>query len=147
MMQQIIDTAALASQPNLSHFYSRFDAQSMAQMNWAKQTMIDKVHQQRVSKAVIFDLDSTHADTYGEQESTAYNAHYDTVGNHPLGVFEGITDDFLKGKLRPGNVYPSNGVVDFICLLITHYNDTLPETIPYLCSDSGFALPAPYALL
>ncbi len=88
---QILGTDALASQPSLSRFFSRFDDQSMAQLNQENQEMIDKVHGHRQSETVIFDLDSTHADTYGEQESTAYNAHYGTVGFHPLVAFDGVT--------------------------------------------------------
>jgi hypothetical protein len=55
----------------------------------ANQELLDKVHKFRDSKALIFDLDSTHLDTYGHQESVAYNAHYDTIGFHPLVAFEG----------------------------------------------------------
>ncbi|ESU33443.1 hypothetical protein G3A_06345, partial [Bacillus sp. 17376] len=111
---QIIGTDALASQPSLSRFFRRFDRRSIEDLNEANQELIDKVHQFRDSKAVIFDLDSTHSDTYGNQESAAYNAHYGTVGFHPLVAFDGVTGDFIKASLRPGNVYTSNGVVDFI---------------------------------
>lgn len=91
-------------------------------------------------------MDSTHADTYGCQESSAYNAHYGTVGFHPLVAFDGVTGDFLKAKLRPGNVYTSNGVVAFIQPLIEHYKETFPETSQFVRGDSGFAIPALYDL-
>lgn len=143
---QIIDTEALASQPSLSRFYRRFDSQAMKGINQANQELLDKVHQHRESKAIIFDLDSTHADTYGDQEAAAYNTHYGTVGFHPLVAFDGITGDFLKAQLRPGNVYTSNGVVDFVKPLIEHYNEKFPETTPFLRGDSGFAVPALYNL-
>ncbi|WP_019412362.1 IS1380 family transposase, partial [Paenisporosarcina sp. TG20] len=143
---QILGTAALASQPSLSRFWGRFDANSIEQLEMANQKLLDKVHRYRKSKAIIFDLDSTHADTYGNQESIAYNAHYGTVGFHPLVVFDGVTGDFLKAKLRPGNVYTSNGVVEFIQPLIEHYNENFPETTPFIRGDSGFAVPALYDL-
>ena len=143
---QIVGTGALASQPSLSRFFPRFDADSINQMNQANQKILDKVHQCRGSKSIIFDLDSTHADTYGEQESASFNAHYGTVGFHPLVAFDGITGDFLKTQLRSGNVYTSNGVVDFIEPVIRHYNEKFPETIPFLRGDSGFAVPALYEL-
>jgi hypothetical protein len=100
---QIIGTEALASQPSLSRFFTRFDKESIVQLNRANQELLDKVHQIRDSKALIIDLDSTHADTYGKQESASYNSHYGTVGFHPLVAFDGITGDFLKAQLRPGN--------------------------------------------
>ena len=128
---QVIGTDALASQPSLSRFFARFDSESIVQLNQANQELLDKVHQFRESKALIIDLDSTHADTYGHQESATYNAHYGTVGFHPLVAFDGITGDFLKAQLRPGNVYTSNGVVDFVKPVIEHYNEKFPETIPF----------------
>lgn len=143
---QIIGTEALASQPSLSRFFQRFDHQSLEQLQEANQELMDKIHTCRDSKALIFDLDSTHSDTYGHQEAAAYNAHYGTVGFHPLVAFDGITGDFLKAKLRPGNVYTSNGVVEFIQPLIEHYNERFPETTSFIRGDSGFAVPALYEL-
>lgn len=143
---RVIGTNALASQPSLSRFYTRFDEESIQQLNQANQKLLDKVLAFRKSKAIIFDLDSTHADTYGEQEESAYNTHYGTVGFHPLVAFDGITGDFLKAQLRPGNVYTSNGVIDFVEPLLKHYNEKFPETIPFMRGDSGFAVPALYDL-
>jgi hypothetical protein len=133
---QIIGTEALASQPSLSRFFVRFDQESIVQLNQANQELLVKVHQIRDSKALIIDLDSTHADTYGKQESVSYNSHYGTVGFHPLVASDGITGAFLKAHLRPGNVYTSNGVVEFVKPLIEHYNEKFPEIIPFL---RGFA--------
>lgn len=59
-------------------------------------------------------------------------------------AFDGVTGDFLKAQLRPGNVYTSNGVVEFITPLIEHYNEHFPETTPFIRGDSGFAVPALY---
>ncbi len=61
-------------------------------------------------------------------------------------AFDGVTGDFLKAKLRPGNVYTSNGVIEFIQPLIEHYNEKFPETSLFLRGDSGFAVPALYEL-
>ncbi len=143
---QILGTSALASQPSLSRFFKRFDVESIEQLGHVNQELLDKVHSFRESKALIFDLDSIHADTYGCQESSAYNAHYGTVGFHPLVAFDGLTGDFQKAKLRPGNVYTSNGVVEFIQPLIEHYNEIFPETSHFLRGDSGFAVPVLYDL-
>ncbi|WP_186301076.1 transposase, partial [Virgibacillus sp. SK37] len=63
---KVIETDALASQPSLSRFYTRFDKESIEQLNQANQALLDKVHEFRKSKALIIDLDSTHADTYGK---------------------------------------------------------------------------------
>ena len=147
---QVLGTDALASQPSLSRFFRRFDQQSILQLEHANQELLDKVHKfrepQGLPKALIFDLDSTHSDTYGNQEEAAFNSHYGTVGFHPLVAFDGVTGDFLKAKLRPGNVYTSTGVVEFIQPLIEHYNDKFPATTLFVRGDSGFAVPALYDL-
>lgn len=99
---------------------------------------MDKVHQYWDSKSIIPGLDSTHADTYGDRDDATFNTHYGTIGFHPLVAFDGIAGDFLKAKLRPGSVYTSNGVVNFIRPVISHYNEKFPDTIPFLRGDSGF---------
>lgn len=146
VFKEIIGTDALASQPSLSRFFNRFDETSVEQLYQANQELLDKVHAHRGAESLILDLDSTHADTYGDQEETAFNAHYGTVGFHPIVAFDGMTGDFLKAKLRAGNAYTSNGVVPFVQPVIEHYNDMFPETTPFLRGDSGFAVPALYEL-
>ncbi|MFD1068293.1 IS1380 family transposase [Oceanobacillus locisalsi] len=143
---QMMGKDSLASQPSLSRFLERFDSHSITALLQANQVLLDKVHTHRKSDAIIFDLDSTHADTYGEQEQTKYNAHYGTVGYHPMVAFDGVTGDFLQSQLRPGNVYTSNGVVDFVRPMIEHYNEKFPWTMPFLRADSGFAVPELYDL-
>lgn len=146
VMIRIIGTEALASQPSLSRFLDRFDTDSIDQLNQANQELLDRMRGYRDSDALILDLDSTHADTHGDQEAANYNTHYGTVGFHPLVAFDGITGDFMKADLRPGSVYTSNGVVDFIEPVIRHYNEAFPATTPFLRGDSGFAVPALYEL-
>lgn len=143
---QILDKPALASQPSMSRFFHRFDPDAIDRLQTANQDLLDRVHRARQTKAMIVDLDSSHADTYGQQEMAAYNAHYQTIGFHPLVAFDGLTGDFLKAKLRPGNVYTSNGVVDFIRPVIEHYNEQFPEISYLVRGDSGFAVPELYEL-
>lgn len=38
----------------------------------------------------------------------------------------------MNTQLRLGNVYTANGIVCFIELVITHYNECFPETTPFL---------------
>lgn len=141
---QVVESPTLASQPTLSRFYDRFDSNALDQLGMANQKLLDKVHRYRKNPALIIDLDSTHVDTYGKQESSDYNAHYGTIGFHPLVAFDGITGDFLKAKLRPGNRYTSHGVVDFVQPILEHYNEHFPETTPFVRADSGFATPGLY---
>lgn len=143
---QVLDTPALASQPSLSRFYKRFDTEGLEQLQQGNQELLDRVTHNRKSSALIFDLDSTGAITYGDQEQSSYNAHYGTKGFHPLVAFDGLTGDFLKAKLRTGTAYTSTGVVDFMRPLIKHYNEVFPEKSYLVRGDSGFAVPGLYEL-
>src|SRR5699024_5827642 len=136
---RIVGTNALASQPSLSRFFPRFDRDAVSQLNQAKQELMDKVHQYRNSKSIIFDLESILADTYAAQESANFNADYGSVGYPPLVAFDGVTGDFLIAQLRPGSVYTSYGVVDLIEPVMKHYNEKFPEIITFLGGVRGFA--------
>lgn len=82
------------------------------------QAFIDKVRLKRNITETIIDLDSTHSDTFGNQEGTNYNAHYQTNGSPPLVAFDGLKGNFLKAELRSGNVYTSNSVKSFFKIFI-----------------------------
>ena len=136
----------LASQPSLSRFWNRISKKNISQFQDLNQAMIDKVRLVRNTTEMIFDLDSTHSDTYGKQELSSYNAHYGTNGYHPLVAFDGLTGDFLKAELRPGSVYTSNGVGDFVAPLFKHYQQVVPDSNILVRGDSGFATPELYEL-
>ena len=142
----ILDKSRLASQSSISRFWDRISEENISQLQDLNQAMIDKVRSARNTTEMIFDLDSTHSDTYGDQENTDYNAHYRTNGYHPLVAFDGLTGDFLKAELRSGNVYTSNGVGTFMEPLFEHYNQVVPVSNILVRGDSGFATPELYDL-
>jgi len=100
----------------------------MDQLQALNQSLIDKARLIRNDMELIIDVDSTHSDTFGRQEQTDYNAHYQTYGYHPLVAFDGLTGDFLEAELRSGNQYTSKGIKSFIDPLLHHYKSTLPHT-------------------
>ena len=101
------------------------------------QSLIDKARLIRNDTELIIDVDSTHSDTFGRQEQTDYNAHYQTYGYHPLVAFDGLTGDFLKAELRSGNQYTSKGVKPLSTRFYTTTKSTLPHTEILVRGDSG----------
>ena len=140
----VLDKDALASQSSLSRFWDRVNEETIARFQVLNQALIDKVRLERNATEMIIDLDSTHSDTFGNQEDANFNAHYGTNGYHPLVAFDGLTGDFLKAELRSGNVYTSNGVKEFLKPMLEHYQQTLPCTDILVRGDSGFATPEVY---
>jgi hypothetical protein len=63
---------------------------------------IDKVHQRQPLKELILDLDSSVSETYGKQEGTAYNGHFECTCYHPLFLFNQF-GDLEYAMLRRGN--------------------------------------------
>lgn len=108
--------------------------------------LVDKARLVRNDTDMIIDLESTHFDTFGNQEQTAYNVHYGTTGYHPMVAFDGLTGDFLKAVLRSGNQYTYNGVKELLDPLLEHYNQTIPTTDILVRGDSGFVTTDVYDL-
>lgn len=135
----VLGKKALASQASLSRFWVRVSEETIAQIQILNQALIDKARLKRNTTEMIIDLDSTHSDTFGNQEDANFNAHYGTNGYHPLVAFDGLTGDFLKAERRSGNVYTSNGVKEFLKPMLEHYQCTLPCTNVLVRGDSGFA--------
>lgn len=144
VFQAVLGKKELASQSSISRFLDRFTEENMDQLQALNQSLIDKARLIRNDTELIIDVDSTHSDTFGRQEQTDYNAHYQTYGYHPLVAFDGLTGDFLKAELRSGNQYTSKGVKAFIDPLLHHYKSTLPHTEILVRGDSGFATPEVY---
>ena len=146
VLQTLSTDEPLASQSSISRLYDRVVGETINTLQVFNQALIDKARLLRNDTNMIIDLDSTHSDTFGNQEQTAYNAHYGTNGYHPLVAFDGITGDFLKAKLRSGNQYTSKGVKEFLKSLLDHYNQAIPTTDILVRGDSGFATPDIYDL-
>lgn len=81
----VLDKEAIASQASLSRFWDRISEENIAQFQELNQAMLDKVRMERNNTQMIIDLDSTHSDTFGNQEKTEYNAHYGTQGLSSVG--------------------------------------------------------------
>ncbi|MCY3292445.1 IS1380 family transposase, partial [Acinetobacter baumannii] len=141
VFQAILGKKQLASQSSLSRFFDRFMEKNIHQLQALNQALVDQVRLIRNNTELVIDIDSTHSDTFGRQEQTNYNAHYQTYGYHPLVAFDGLTGDFLKAELRPGNQYTSKGIKAFIEPLLSHYIEALPTTDILVRGDSGFATP------
>jgi len=127
----------LASQPTLSRFFHRMDDKTMDQMAEISRTMRDKIYAIRMPRQVLLDLDSTLLDTYGSQEGSAFNYHYQANGYHPLLCYDSLTGDLVKAELRDGTQYCCNGASEFMQSVFDEY---LSREIPmFLRGDSGFA--------
>ena len=48
---------------------------------------VDRIHERRPMKKLIFDMDSSVSETYGQQEGSMYNGQFACECYHPLFIF------------------------------------------------------------
>lgn len=76
-------------------------------------------HVNQYIKTPIIDADSTLAETYGNQEASAFIHHYGEVGYHPLVINEFHSKILLSSRLRTGSSYSSNSIIEELQTVFT----------------------------
>jgi hypothetical protein len=105
---------------------------------------IDHVHQRKPLKELILDMDSSVSETYGDQEGTAYNGHFECMCYHPLFLFNQL-GDLEYVILRRGNHASAKFWRRVLLPVIERYRHCdIPK---FFRGDAAFADPALYGEL
>jgi Transposase DDE domain group 1 len=105
---------------------------------------IGRVHQRKPPKRLILDMDSSVSETYGQQEGSAYNGHFECMCYHPLFLFN-QDGDLERAMLRRGNHASAKFWRRVLVPVVARYRHL---DIPKLFrGDAAFARPALYRLL
>ncbi|MBM4002867.1 MAG: IS1380 family transposase, partial [Planctomycetes bacterium] len=105
---------------------------------------IDNVHERRPLKQLILDMDSSVSETYGKQQGTAYNGHFECTCYHPLFLFNQF-GDLERVMLRRGNQASAKFWRRVLLPVIKRYRDlSIPK---FFRGDAAFANPALYRVL
>jgi hypothetical protein len=135
----------LASQPTLSRLENSVGAGELYRMSEA---LIDLFIAGRdAPKSVVLDIDATDDPTHGQQQFTAFQAHYDCHCYLPLIVtaqVDGGPDELLATVLRAGNASAGRGAVAVIKRIVERLRVAWPEVRIVLRADGGFAKPEVY---
>ena len=105
---------------------------------------IDAVHRRKPLKELTLDLDSSVSETYGRQQGTAYNGHFECTCYHPLFLFNQF-GDLERAMLRRGNYASAKFWRRVLLPVIERYRHL--STPKYFRGDAAFANPALYRLL
>ena len=84
----ILGKPALASQPTISRFFNRMDDTTLKQFDQIEKLMRDIVYSIKAPEYMLFDLDSTLLNTYGNQEGEAFN-YMRCVRSTPVNMLSG----------------------------------------------------------
>lgn len=105
---------------------------------------IDTVHRRQPLKQLILDMDSSVSETYGKQEGTAYNGHFECTWYHPLFLFNQF-GDLEWAMLRRGNHASAKFWRRVLLPVIERFRHCdIPK---FFRGDAAFANPALYRLL
>ena len=105
---------------------------------------IDKAHRCKPLKQLILDLDSSVSETYGKQEGTGYNGHFECNCYHPLFLCNQL-GDVERCMLRRGNHASTKFWRRVLLPVIERYRHLdIPK---FFRGDAAFANPALYRVL
>ena len=105
---------------------------------------IDTVHQRKPLRELILDLDSSVSETYGRQQGTAYNGHFECLCYHPLFLFNQF-GDLEYALLRRGNHASAKFWRRVLLPVIERYRKyDIPK---FFRGDAAFAIPELYGFL
>jgi DDE family transposase len=132
----------LASQPTLSRFIRTL---STVSNRAALRLGLVEVAARRVRslrgghrhRYLTIDVDSLPVEVHGEQLGSAYNGHYHCRMYHPIVASVAGTGDLLDVQLREGQVYTSDGGIDFVLPLLDDVERELCQ-VAAVRIDAGF---------
>lgn len=141
--------APLASQPTISRFENHVGRHALYAMGCELGASVIDRHRQRLhgrARRITIDLDPTDDPTYGEQQLTFFNGHYDTWCYLPMVAFltfDAEVEQYLCAAiLRPGNVPASAGAFGLLWRLLDLLRLAFPRARFLVRLDGGFATPA-----
>ena len=105
---------------------------------------IDRVHERKLPRTIILDMDSSESPTHGEQEGSVWNGHFGCTCYHPLFLFNQF-GDLERCLLRPGNAHSAEDWRLVLEPVIARYRDR--GIALYFRADAAFAKPEIYELL
>ena len=105
---------------------------------------VDRVHQQKLLKHIILDMDSSVSSTYGNQEGSAYNGYFECACYHPLFCFNQF-GDLERVLLRNGNVHSADDWRRLLEPLVNRYRGH--DILRFFRGDAAFADPKMYCYL
>ena len=105
---------------------------------------IDRVQRRKPLKQLILDLDSSVSETYGRQQGTAYNGHFECLCYHPQFLFNQF-GDLESVMLRRGNKASAKYWRRVLLPVIERYRHlNIPK---FFRGDAAFAIPELYGFL
>lgn len=150
LMRQVVGGRAVTHDAASTSQVGRFETEVLAHADNLAKLMampgawVDRVRERRPMKTLILDLDSSVSETYGDQEGSAYNGHFECECYHPLFCFNQF-GDVERALLRNGNVASADDWRSVLEPIIARYRDL--DLRRFFRGDAAFAIPDLYEAL
>lgn len=138
----------LASQPSISRFERSATRRDLFRMGTSLMKAVVRAQRrgrEGWAKRITIDLDQTPTPTYGGQQLTFFNGHYDTYCYIPLVAaisFAGEPDQYVVASiLRPGNAPDKRGAISVLSRLLPLLREAFPQAAIAVRFDAGFCAP------
>ena len=138
----------LASQPTLSRFENQVDGRSLVKMGHAIGDKVIAHHSKRLKgkvRRITIDLDPTDDPTYGGQQLTFFNSHYENWCYLPVVGFLQFDDEAdqyaFAYVLRPGDVSAHYGAIGILRRTIRKLRNAFGRIKIRVRLDGGFCSP------
>lgn len=96
---------------------------------------------EQVPEAMVIDMDPSPCRTYGDQQLTLFNAHYDTHCLMPFHVYEGLTGKLITTVVRPGKTPTAGEIIALLERIVMHIRERFPKTMLIFRADSHHTKP------
>ena len=144
-----ITGARLASQPTISRVENGVPRATLVEMAHDLAIRVLARHAARLrgrARRITIDLDPTDDPTYGAQQLTFFNGHYDNWCYLPLLAFVTFDDEveqyLCAAVLRPGNAPATRGALPVLARMLEVLRLAFPGARFLVRLDGGFATPA-----
>ena len=148
MERDPITGQSLASQPTLSRFENQVDGRSLVKMGHAISDAVVARHRKRLKgrvRRITIDMDPTDDPTYGGQQLTFFNTHYDNWCYLPVAGFLQFNDEAdqyaFAYVLRPGDVSAHYGAISLLKRTIDKLRKAFGQVNIRVRLDGGFCSP------
>jgi hypothetical protein len=138
----------LASQPTLSRFENQVDGRSLVKLGHAISDAVVARHRKRLKgqvRRITIDMDPTDDPTYGAQQLTFFNTHYDNWCYLPVACFVQFDDEAdqyaFAYVLRPGDVSAHYGAISILKRTINKLRKAFVDVDIQVRLDGGFSSP------
>jgi len=149
-MRQVVGGRAKDRQAASTSQMGRFETEILTAKRNRKALMnlpgkwIDRVRERRALDKLVLDVDSSVSETYGRQEGSAYNGHFECTCYHPIFCFNHL-GDLERALLRNGNVASADEWRSVLEPVVARYRDL--DIRKYFRGDAAFAIPELYLFL